>query len=197
LWRCGGSIPTGARKLAVLLARQGIELPSSTVHRVLLRHGLVRDQDRHAPATTRFEREQPNELWQMDFKGPKNWPRERTPLSVLDDCSRYLIALGATARPEGRLVQRHLEQAFEECGLPEAMLMDHGIPWWQAQSFAGATYLSLWLMRQGIALLFSGGLIVTERTSLQGIGDLSSGERKKQSGDRTPMGPISAPSPSR
>jgi transposase InsO family protein len=36
------------------------------------------------------------------------------------------------------------------------MLMDHGIPWWQAQSFAGATYLSLWLMRQGIALLFSG-----------------------------------------
>jgi hypothetical protein len=34
--------------------------------------------------------------------------------------------------------------------------MDHGIPWWQAQSFAGATYLSLWLMRQGIGLLFSG-----------------------------------------
>src|SRR5581483_11162315 len=32
----------GARKLQVLLGRQGIELPSSTVHRVLLRHGLVR-----------------------------------------------------------------------------------------------------------------------------------------------------------
>src|SRR5579863_6159181 len=31
-----------ARKLAVLLGRQGIEIPSSTVHRVLLRHGLVR-----------------------------------------------------------------------------------------------------------------------------------------------------------
>src|SRR5690348_7393110 len=55
----------GARKLAVLLDRQGIELPSSTVHRVLLRHGLVRDQDRHGPALKRFEREQPNELWQM------------------------------------------------------------------------------------------------------------------------------------
>jgi transposase InsO family protein len=146
----------GARKLAVVLGREGIELPSSTVHRVLLRHGLVRDQDRHAPAMTRFEREHPNELWQMDFKGPKNWPKEATALSVIDDHSRYVVALKATARPEGRLVQQHLIRAFEECGLPEAMLMDHGIPWWQAQSFAGATYLSLWLMRQGIRLCFAG-----------------------------------------
>jgi hypothetical protein len=64
----------------VLLGRQGIELPSSTVHRVLLRHGLVRDQDRHRAAVTRFEREQPNELWQMDLKGPKNWPKASTAL---------------------------------------------------------------------------------------------------------------------
>ena len=146
----------GARKLAVLLGRQGVELPPSTVHRILLRYGLVRDADRHVPATTRFERDHPNELWQMDFKGPKNWPKAATALSVIDDHSRYVVALEATARPEGRLVLRHLIQAFEECGLPEAMLMDHGIPWWQAQSFAGATYLSLWLIRQGIALHFSG-----------------------------------------
>ena len=146
----------GARKLAVLLARQGIVLPSSTVHRVLLRHGLVSDEDRHTPAIMRFARERPNELWQMDFKGPKNWPKACTALSVIDDHSRYVVALRATARPEGRLVQQHLIQAFEECGLPEAMLMDHGIPWWQSQSFAGTTYLSLWLMRQGIALHFSG-----------------------------------------
>ena len=146
----------GARKLAVLLGRQGIELPSSTVHRILLRHGLVRDQDQHRPAVRRFEREQPNELWQMDFKGPKRWPKSRTALSVIDDHSRYLVALGATARPEGRLVRRHLERAFEECGLPDAMLMDHGIPWWNWQSFAGSTQLSLWLMRQGIRLHFAG-----------------------------------------
>jgi len=146
----------GARKLAVLLDRQDIELPPSTIHRVLLRHGLVRDQDRHAPATQRFERAHPNELWQMDFKGPKNWPQKMTALSVLDDHSRYLVALKPTACPEGRLVQQHLIQAFEECGLPEAMLMDHGVPWWNWQSFAGATRLSLWLMRQGIGLHFSG-----------------------------------------
>jgi transposase InsO family protein len=146
----------GARKLAVLLARQGIELPPGTVHRVLLRHGLVREQDRHSPAVKRFEREQPNQLWQMDFKGPKNWPRACTALSVIDDHSRYVVALEGTPRPEGRLVRRHLERAFEECGLPEAMLMDHGIPWWNWQSFAGSTQLSLWLIRQGIRLCFTG-----------------------------------------
>jgi transposase InsO family protein len=146
----------GARKLAVLLGRQGIELPSSTVHRVLLRHGLVRDEDRHRAAIKRFERAQPNELWQMDFKGPKNWPKSCTALSVIDDHSRYLIALQATARPEGALVRQHLQQAFQECGLPEAMLMDHGIPWWNWQSFAGSTQLGLWLMRQGIRLCFAG-----------------------------------------
>ena len=146
----------GARKIAVLLRRQGILLPSSTIHRILLRRGLVREVDRHRPAVHRFQREQPNELWQMDFKGPKNWPKACTALSVIDDHSRYLVALGATARPEGRLVQGHLERAFEECGLPEAMLMDHGIPWWNWQSFAGSTQLSLWLMRQGIRLCFAG-----------------------------------------
>jgi transposase InsO family protein len=146
----------GARKLAVLLEREQIVLPSSTVHRVLLRHGLVRDQDRHKPAVQRFERERPNELWQMDFKGPKNWPRASTALAVIDDHSRYLVALEGTPRPEGALVRRHLRRAFEECGLPEQMLMDHGIPWWNWQSFGGSTQLGLWLMRQGIRLYFAG-----------------------------------------
>jgi transposase InsO family protein len=146
----------GARKLGVLLARQGIELPASTIHRILLRHDLVREGDRHSPAVKRFERQRPNELWQMDFKGPKKWPQPVGPLSVIDDHSRYLIALRATGKLDGELVRRQLEQAFQECGLPESMLMDHGTPWWNWQSFSGRTQLSLWLMRQGIRLCWSG-----------------------------------------
>jgi transposase InsO family protein len=146
----------GARKLAVLLGRQGIAMPASTVHRILLRHDLVREEDRRSPATHRFVRERPNELWQMDFKGPKNWAHSIGPLSVIDDHSRYLIALDATGGMEGGLVQARLERAFEQCGVPEAMLMDHGTPWWNWQSFSGRTQLSLWLMRQGIRLCWSG-----------------------------------------
>jgi hypothetical protein len=41
-----------------------------TVHRILERHGLIHTEDRHPAAVQRFERPEPNELWQMDFKGP-------------------------------------------------------------------------------------------------------------------------------
>jgi transposase InsO family protein len=146
----------GARKLAVLLGREGIELPAGTIHRILLRYDLVREADRHSPAVKRFERERPNELWQMDFKGPKNWHRRIGPLSVIDDCSRYLIRLSDTGGLDGGLVKGQLELGFEQCGVPDGMLMDHGTPWWNWQSFAGRTQLSLWLMRQGIRLCWSG-----------------------------------------
>jgi transposase InsO family protein len=146
----------GARKLAVLLGRQDIHLPPGTIHRILLRYDLVREADRHSPAIKRFDREQPNELWQMDFKGPKNWPHPIGPLSVIDDHSRYLIRLAITGGLDGGLVKQQLELAFEQCGVPVAMLMDHGIPWWNWQSFSGRTRLSLWLMRQGIRLYWSG-----------------------------------------
>lgn len=83
----------GARKLAVLFAREGLVLPVITVHRVLVRHGLVLDHESRRQATNRFEREQPNQLWQMDFKGQKGTGAMIGPLSVLDDHSRYLVAL--------------------------------------------------------------------------------------------------------
>ena len=52
----------GARKLQVLLAQAGVQLPASTIHRILLRHGLVRKEDRHPVALQRFERAAPNQL---------------------------------------------------------------------------------------------------------------------------------------
>jgi hypothetical protein len=36
------------------------------------------------------------------------------------------------------------------------MLMDHGIPWWSEQAPTGATELTIWLMKQGIQLHWSG-----------------------------------------
>jgi transposase InsO family protein len=146
----------GARKLAVLLDREGHTVPRMTVHRVLERRGLLHPLDRHTRATSRFERAEPNQLWQMDFKSPKGWGTHLGPLSVLDDHSRYVVVLEQL--PSGRCehVQQRLERAFADCGLPEAMLMDHGQPWWNAQSSGGWTQLGVWLMRVGIRLYFSG-----------------------------------------
>jgi len=146
----------GARKLQVMLTRDGVELTRSTIHRILLRYGLVREQDRHAAAVQRFERSQPNELWQMDFKGPLRRNDATGPLSVMDDHSRYLIALRAMWTQRGEAVREQLEAAFAECGVPQAMLMDHGTPWWSMRSGGGLTALSLWLMRHGIQMHWSG-----------------------------------------
>lgn len=146
----------GARKLKVVLARENVDLTASTIQRVLARHDLVREQDRHRPALKRFERSAPNELWQMDFKGRKHWNLEVGPLSVLDDHSRYVTVLQALESTRAELVREQLEQAFIDCGVPEAMLMDHGVPWWTEAAPTGATSLTIWLMKQGIRLHWSG-----------------------------------------
>ena len=92
----------GARKLQVLLRQGGVELARSTIHRILLRHGLMHDSQRQGSALQRFEREAPNQLWQMDFKGPL-CPAERVgPLSVLDDHSRYVVVLQKVGKHQRR-----------------------------------------------------------------------------------------------
>jgi transposase InsO family protein len=146
----------GARKLGLLLEQSGKKLPSSTIHRILRRHNLVRDRPQRSGECKRFERSQPNELWQMDFKGPRGWNQEVGPLSILDDHSRYLIGLQALGSTQAEAVRKQLEEVFQRCGVPEAMLMDHGIPWWAARSPLGLTQLSVWLMQQGIGLRWSG-----------------------------------------
>jgi transposase InsO family protein len=146
----------GARKLQYLLTQEKIYLPVITVHRILLRHGLVRPQDRFRTATQRFERRAPNQLWQMDFKSPVGWGASAGPLSLLDDHSRYVIDLYGTWSTKATPVKQRLIEAFESCGVPDEMLMDHGTPWWNMKSPAGWTWLSVWIMRQGIQLHFSG-----------------------------------------
>ena len=103
----------GARKLQALLQR-GDGAARITVHRVLLRQDLVRAEDRHPPAVQRFERARPNELWQMDFKSPKGWNAPVGPLSVMDDHSRYVIALQQTGSTQRELVREQLQSAFHQ-----------------------------------------------------------------------------------
>lgn len=146
----------GARKIQHLLWEEGIRLPGSTIHRIFLRYDLVRACDRRPAADKRFERSQPNQLWQMDFKGPKGWDQPVGPLSVLDDHSRYVVVLANTGSTRGSGVQAVLERVFRESGVPEEMLMDHGTPWFNTQGRLGWTQLTVWLMEQDIALYFSG-----------------------------------------
>jgi transposase InsO family protein len=75
---------------------------------------------------------------------------------VIDDHSRYVVALFQTGSTRAEAVREQLVQAFNGCGVPEAMLMDHGIPWWSGTSAGGWTQLTVWLMKQGVRLYLSG-----------------------------------------
>jgi len=149
----------GARKLVEVLRAARPELAPaarSTVHRILLRAHLVVAEDRHRPAPRRFERARPNELWQMDFKGPQGFNKGPGPLSILDDHSRYLLALRQLGSLRLNAVRDALEAVLESCGLPECLLLDHGTPWFNCFSPWGWTELSVWILRQGIRIRLSG-----------------------------------------
>ena len=86
----------GGKKLLELLQQEGLHLSVPTVNRIIRRQGLVRAEASHHPALKRFERQAPNELWQMDFKGPyRGQGKPCIPLSILDDHSRYAVGLYA------------------------------------------------------------------------------------------------------
>lgn len=144
----------GGRKIARrLLDLEAIHLAPSTVTSILHRHGLIRPEDSEAAKPwQRFEHEAPNALWQMDFKGHFPTPTGKChTLSVLDDHSRFNLALGACARTDTTQVRLHLEQVFRRYGLPVRINADNGAPW-GSPSLAerGLSALSVWLIRQGI-----------------------------------------------
>ena len=87
----------GAEKIAVVLGKSGVRLRPITVHRILKRHGRIAAASTARLARQRFAREHCNELAQMDFKGEYalRGGGKCYPLSLLDDCSRYLLGLWA------------------------------------------------------------------------------------------------------
>jgi len=85
----------GGRKLSAALASTGVEPPTpSTITRILHRHGLITSEASDAATPWhRFEHDEPNALWQMDFKGYFETGHGRcNPLTILDDRSRYNLA---------------------------------------------------------------------------------------------------------
>ena len=78
------------------------------------------------------------------------------PLAVREDHSRDVLVLAANGDTDAPPVREPWETAFQSGGVAEALLRDHGTPWWNQPSPSGRTQLSLWLLRQGIRLCGSG-----------------------------------------
>ena len=145
----------GARKISHILNREGVVVSTGTVHRILQRNGLIHQIDSTQQALSRFERGEPNELFQMDFKGPMGKEGNRNePLTMIDDCSRYALAVRAVKNHTYDEVKSHFIDIFSEFGLPKEILTDHGTPWWSTSNDWGLSKLMVFLINQGIKLRF-------------------------------------------
>lgn len=150
----------GGRKIARRLCDLGLgAVPSpSTVTAILHRHGCIGEQaSLAAQHWKRFEHEQPNALWQMDFKGDFHTTRARChALTLLDDHSRYSLAVQACPDVRGDTVMPHLERVLQRYGLPARINVDNGAPWGTPrQPDNSLSSLAVWLIRLGIRLSHS------------------------------------------
>ena len=145
----------GARKIARRLQDLGTPPPSvSCVHAILARNGCITPPLGGGPALGRFEREAPNLLWQMDFKGKVHLRNGHWcfPLTIIDDHSRYAVGLRACANEQMATVRDQLETILRQHGLPLAFYTDNGNPW--GTGVPGQwTRLRVWLLKLGIDLI--------------------------------------------
>ncbi len=115
--------------------------------------GKARKRRRHAaPWSEPFATaERPNDVWSIDFKG---WFRTGDgvridPLTVQDAASRYLLVCNGLPQPRGPQVQRVLERAFREYGLPWTIRSDNGPPF-ASVGLGSLSPLAIWWIKLGI-----------------------------------------------
>ena len=124
------AIDNGADVIGWHLRQRGIDPPSDrTIHRVLVRRGMVSPQPhkRPKPSWRRFEFEAPNACWQIDATawsmrgGATAWI-----MDVLDDHSRLVTSAKVGRGPTAALAVEAVQSAAERWGLPAMVLSDNG-----------------------------------------------------------------------
>jgi transposase InsO family protein len=101
----------------------------ATINRVLDRRGQLVKVPKRRPraATRRFEAAQPNQRWQMDgFEWHLANNQQVVVLHIIDDCSRYEIALQVIRSENADQVWDTLTAAAARYGLPAQLLTDNG-----------------------------------------------------------------------
>jgi transposase InsO family protein len=123
-------LDNGAQTIGYHLARSGWAVPSvATIHRVLVRRGLVQPQPQKRPRSSwrRFEWPRPNGAWQIDATrwvlagGKEIWI-----MDVLDDHSRVLLAARVVDGPTGAAAWDAFCHASARWGLPAHVMSDNG-----------------------------------------------------------------------
>jgi transposase InsO family protein len=121
----------GAQAIRFYLRRDGVEpLPAvATIHRVLVRRGLVEPVPQRKPRSSwiRFEYPAPNDCWQIDAT---TWSLADGTLAwiftLIDDHSRKVLACRVALGADGLSAIDTLTAAIQGHGLPGIVLSDNG-----------------------------------------------------------------------
>lgn len=120
----------GAKTIRQTLINKGYsDLPSvKTVNNILLRNGCITEEEsQKRKAFLSFEKENCNDLWQADFKGEFKMVDSNYcyPLDMMDDHSRFALRIKPSLSTANLVIPTFMS-AFEEYGLPNAILTDNG-----------------------------------------------------------------------
>ena len=114
-----------AKIRGILQNQYNIRIGHMTVYRVLCRNGLNNkplSKSRTRRKYVRFERKNPNELWQIDLKVVGN----RWMVSILDDHSRYILSSQIFEHGSTDNILLLLKNTIRKYGKPVQILTDHG-----------------------------------------------------------------------
>ena len=115
----------GCYKLAAHLAQLGIS--GRTINNLLNKHSMCRESNNKGKQKKwiRWQRNHPNSLWQIDHTDEQEKFNCYT-LSVLDDCSRYCLALVKLNNVTTDVVTHILDGLIKTNGRPKQILTDNG-----------------------------------------------------------------------
>lgn len=115
----------GCDKLAPQLSQLGIS--RITINRILNKHNLCRDSKNRGKQKKwiRWQRKHPNSLWQVDHTDEQDLFNCYT-LSIIDDCSRYSLALVKLNQVTTNSVTHILDDLIKKHGKPKQILTDNG-----------------------------------------------------------------------
>lgn len=144
----------GPRKIHAYLRHLGHTPPAArTIADILRRHLRPTEPTPPdaPPEVLRFERPRPNDLWQLDFKGWIEIDRLRvSPLTILDDHSRFLLALRPCTDLTMATAWAVLWDTFAEYGLPDAILCDNAFGTNGTPHSPGLSWFESRLLRLGV-----------------------------------------------
>jgi transposase len=138
-----------AYKIRKILEAKNIFISKSSIEKIIRKTNLSRGSKMQGKRLkwVRWQREHPNSLWQIDHSDEQDEEGNWT-VSIIDDCSRYSLALRKTGQVTTLFVLALLEELSLLHGMPREILTDNGSVY--GGNGSGDNEFDCWCARHGV-----------------------------------------------